>query len=688
MCGARPLYLSCGFILEEGFPVADLQRIVASMAAAAARAGVQIVTGDTKVVERGKADGCYITTAGVGLLDRPCALSAAAARPGDVVLVSGPIGDHGITVMLARGELDIAADIVSDTAPLHELTAGAARRRAATGVRLLRDATRGGVATICNEVAVASQVAVVLDESAVPVRPEVNGASELLGIDPLYVACEGRLVAVVAADRADDALAALRSQPARRRGGADRDGARRPARAGAAAHVVRRHPDRGPAGRRPAAPDLLSGHLLMHELAITESIVATVVERMPRHAGAAGAAGDRAAVRGGAGRRPVLLRPGDGRHDAGGRGAGDRRAAAGGWRAGGAAPSSTRTRCCALCPCGSADVELLRGPGAADPSGGGGGLMCGTCGCAGEAVTSGPGTATSTGTARHGHGHASGRTVAAGGRRPGQERRAGRGEPGVARAARDRRAEPDELARLGQDDAAGAHVRDARGRAAGVRAGGRPGDACSTPSGSARPGARVVQINTGAGCHLDADMVAAGAAARSPRRTGRWCSSRTSATSCARRCSTSASAARVVIMSVTEGADKPLKYPHMFRTADLVLLNKVDLLPYVDFDVAALRRRRPGGPGRGWRCWRCRRPAATGSTPGTRGCGSWSALTRRRRRRRDARRRSLARRVRSSCCGMHDGALLTISGDLRRMTALSPAITAGRGRRRRRPGRG
>jgi hydrogenase expression/formation protein HypE len=212
MCGARPLYLSCGFILEEGFPVADLQRIVASMAGAAARAGVQIVTGDTKVVERGKADGCYITTAGVGLLDRPVRLSAAGAQPGDAVLVSGPIGDHGITVMLARGELDIEADIVSDTAPLHELTA-ALLDAVPAGVRLLRDATRGGVATICNEVAVASQVAVVLDESTVPVRPEVNGASELLGIDPLYVACEGRLVAVVDPASADAALAALRSLP-------------------------------------------------------------------------------------------------------------------------------------------------------------------------------------------------------------------------------------------------------------------------------------------------------------------------------------------------------------------------------------------------------------------------------------------------------------------------------------------
>jgi hydrogenase expression/formation protein HypE len=212
MCGARPLYLSCGFIIEEGFPVEDLQRIVASMAAAAERAGVQVVTGDTKVVERGKADGCYINTAGVGMLERPVTLSAAAARPGDVVLVSGPIGDHGVTVMLARGELDISADLTSDTAPLHEIAAGLLDA-AGDGVRLLRDATRGGVATICNEVAAAAQVAVVLDESAVPVRPVVNGAAELLGIDPLYVACEGRFVAVVAPERAEAALAAVRAHP-------------------------------------------------------------------------------------------------------------------------------------------------------------------------------------------------------------------------------------------------------------------------------------------------------------------------------------------------------------------------------------------------------------------------------------------------------------------------------------------
>jgi hydrogenase expression/formation protein HypE len=211
MSGAVPLYLSAGFILEEGFPVADLSRIVASMQAAAQHAGVQIVTGDTKVVERGKADGCYINTAGVGVIERDVTLGVAHARPGDAILVSGPIGDHGVTIMLARGELDIEADVVSDTAPLHGLVDSLLTQ--ATGVRALRDATRGGVATILNEIATAAGVGIVVTEDDIPVRTQVRGASELLGIDPMYVACEGRLVAVVDGDQADRALAALRAHP-------------------------------------------------------------------------------------------------------------------------------------------------------------------------------------------------------------------------------------------------------------------------------------------------------------------------------------------------------------------------------------------------------------------------------------------------------------------------------------------
>ncbi|GAA1896438.1 hydrogenase expression/formation protein HypE [Actinomadura bangladeshensis] len=212
VCGARPMYLSAGFVLEEGFPVADLRRIVESMAVAAAAAGVAVVTGDTKVVQRGKGDGCYVNTSGIGVLERDLTLSPSAVRPGDAVLVSGPIGDHGVTIMLARGELDIEADLASDTAPLHEPIA-ALLDAVAGGVRVLRDATRGGVATVLNEIAQAARLGVVLDEARVPVTPVVNGACELLGIDPLYVACEGRFVAVVDGEHADAALAALRGHP-------------------------------------------------------------------------------------------------------------------------------------------------------------------------------------------------------------------------------------------------------------------------------------------------------------------------------------------------------------------------------------------------------------------------------------------------------------------------------------------
>ena len=211
MMGAVPQWVSAAFVLEEGFSIADLKEIVADMAEAAAAAGVQIVTGDTKVVNRGAADGLYITTAGVGVIPAGVELSASKVRPGDKVIVSGRIGDHGIAVMLARGELGISADVESDTAPLGEVVR--TLLAAAPNTRWLRDPTRGGVATVCNELARAADVHVWLDEAALPVRNAVNGACEILGIDALYVANEGKLVAVVPADETDAALAALHAHP-------------------------------------------------------------------------------------------------------------------------------------------------------------------------------------------------------------------------------------------------------------------------------------------------------------------------------------------------------------------------------------------------------------------------------------------------------------------------------------------
>jgi hydrogenase expression/formation protein HypE len=211
MMGARPLALSAAFVLEEGFSIDTLREVVADMAEAAAAAGVSIVTGDTKVVDRGAADGMYISTAGVGLIPAGRALAAEKVADGDVVLVSGSIGDHGTAVMLARGDLALEADIESDTAPLNDLME--CLLAAAPSTRWLRDATRGGVGTVCNELARDCNLTVVLEESALPVRGAVGAACELLGIDPLYVANEGKFVAVVAPQEADAALAALKLHP-------------------------------------------------------------------------------------------------------------------------------------------------------------------------------------------------------------------------------------------------------------------------------------------------------------------------------------------------------------------------------------------------------------------------------------------------------------------------------------------
>lgn len=211
MSGARPAWLSLGFILEEGLDVEVLRRVVASVGAAARAAGVRVVTGDTKVVPRGKADGIFVNTAGVGFVPSEIVLSPAAARPGDRVLVSGYLGDHGMAILLAREALELEAAIESDSAPLHGLVA--ALLAAAPGVRCLKDPTRGGLASSLNEVAGHSGVGIVIEEERVPVRPVVRGACEMLGLDPLHIANEGKLMAIVAATDAPAALEALRSHP-------------------------------------------------------------------------------------------------------------------------------------------------------------------------------------------------------------------------------------------------------------------------------------------------------------------------------------------------------------------------------------------------------------------------------------------------------------------------------------------
>ena len=211
MCGADPLFLSGALVLEEGFPMADLERVVASMAGACARVGVPLVTGDTKVVDRGKGDGVYVNTSGVGRVRDGVHVGPGRAVPGDVVLVSGPVGDHGIAVMAAREGIELETGLVSDSAPVVSLVQ--ALLRAVPGTHVLRDPTRGGLATALHEIARASRAGIRLEEAAIPVRDEVRGACELLGLDPLYVACEGRFLAIVPGREADRALAALHALP-------------------------------------------------------------------------------------------------------------------------------------------------------------------------------------------------------------------------------------------------------------------------------------------------------------------------------------------------------------------------------------------------------------------------------------------------------------------------------------------
>jgi hydrogenase expression/formation protein HypE len=211
MAGARPLFLSAAFVLEEGFSTEELKRIVASMARAAAGAGVAIVTGDTKVVEHGSGDGVYINTTGIGLLRQGISLSAEQARPGDAVILSGSIGDHGIAILAQRDGLGLDCDAVSDSAPLHTLVD--AMLSAGASIRCMRDPTRGGLASTLNEIAAQSYAGIHVSEAAITVREPVRGACELLGLDPLYVANEGKLVAIVAPGCVDAVLRAMHSHP-------------------------------------------------------------------------------------------------------------------------------------------------------------------------------------------------------------------------------------------------------------------------------------------------------------------------------------------------------------------------------------------------------------------------------------------------------------------------------------------
>ena len=211
MAGAKPLYLAAAFILEEGYPLFDLKRIVESMASAAREAGVPIVTGDTKVVEQGKGDGVFITTTGIGMVPAGINISGDRARPGDQVLVSGTLGDHGIAIMSQRENLTFSTSVASDTTSLHRLVQ--AMVAAVPDIHCLRDPTRGGLATTLNELARQSQVGIDIDEQALPVREEVKAACEMLGLDPLYVANEGKLVAICSADDAPRLLEAMRAHP-------------------------------------------------------------------------------------------------------------------------------------------------------------------------------------------------------------------------------------------------------------------------------------------------------------------------------------------------------------------------------------------------------------------------------------------------------------------------------------------
>ena len=214
MCGAVPLYLSCGLIIEEGLPTADLERVLTSMSACARECGVMVITGDTKVVNRGAADRLFINTTGIGVVPAGVNIAATRAQPGDAIIVNGTLGDHAVAILVARNELELHANIQSDCQPLHGLVQ--AMLAACPDLHCLRDATRGGLATVLNEFAISSRVGMRLQETTLPLKAEVRGACEMLGLDVLYMANEGKLVAIVPRDAAPAVLAAMRALPAGR----------------------------------------------------------------------------------------------------------------------------------------------------------------------------------------------------------------------------------------------------------------------------------------------------------------------------------------------------------------------------------------------------------------------------------------------------------------------------------------
>ena len=281
MGGATPLYLSVAFIIEEGFSMESLRRITASLGRAAAACGVQVVTGDTKVVDKGSGDGVFINTTGLGVMPEGVHLSAGEARPGDAVILSGYIGDHGIAILAEREGIEFETQVKSDSAPLHTLVADMLATTHA--IRCLRDPTRGGVSSSLNEIAAQSGVGILLDERAIPVREEVRGACEMLGLDPLYVANEGKLLAIADASVADQLVEVMRRHPlgheARRIGTVE---AERP-RLGHHANAAGNHAHRRHAGRRSASAHLLGA--TMHEMSIATSLLDAIGREAQRHPG-------------------------------------------------------------------------------------------------------------------------------------------------------------------------------------------------------------------------------------------------------------------------------------------------------------------------------------------------------------------------------------------------------------------